>query len=183
MNLQNHTRCITGKMLNVGLLLAGAVICVRAEPVDQAVDQLKTAYIYNFAKFIEMPSRSDDKILRICQVGKDDLGGSLQALNQRIAQGREIAVRKDVSPQQLQDCVVVFMGGADVRGLSVIVRQIQLSPLLFISDMPHAVVKGAHLGLIVLDDRVGFDVNLPLLQKSGFKASSQMLKLARTVIR
>ena len=183
MNLKNDMTCITRTMLNIVLLLAGAVICVHAEPVIQPVDQLKTAYIYNFAKFIEMPSRSDDKTLRICQVGKDDLGGTLQALNQRIAQGREITVRKDVNPEQLQDCAVVFMGRTDVRGLSAIVRQIELFPLLFISDMPNAVEKGAHLGLVVSDDRVGFDVNLPLLQKSGIKASSQMLKLARSVIR
>lgn len=183
MSLKKYMTCTTGRMLCALVLLAWSAICVHAEPTGQAVDQLKTAYIYNFAKFIEMPSRSDDKSLRICQVGKDDLGGTLQALNQRIAQGREIAVRKDVSLDQLQDCAVVFMGRTDVRGLSAIVRQIELFPLLFISDMPNAVEKGAHLGLVVSDDRVGFDVNLPLLQKSGIKASSQMLKLARSVIR
>jgi hypothetical protein len=39
------------------------------------------------------------------------------------------------------------------------------------------------LALLHNDDRVEFDVNLLNLQKSNIRASSQMLKLARVVVR
>ena len=51
------------------------------------------------------------------------------------------------------------------------------------SDGRHALDQGAHLALLFNDDRVEFDVNLLGLQKSNIRASSQMLKLARTVVR
>jgi hypothetical protein len=55
--------------------------------------------------------------------------------------------------------------------------------VLLISDDRLAVDQGAHLVLLHNDDRVEFEVNLHNLQKSNLRASSQMLKLARTVIR
>ena len=58
-----------------------------------------------------------------------------------------------------------------------------LIKVLLVSDARQAMDQGAHLSLIFNDDRVEFDVNLLNLQKSSIKASSQMLKLARVVIR
>jgi hypothetical protein len=56
-------------------------------------------------------------------------------------------------------------------------------PVLLISDGRQAIDQGAHLALLHNDDRVEFDVNLLNLQKSNIRASSQMLKLARVVVR
>jgi hypothetical protein len=63
------------------------------------------------------------------------------------------------------------------------VRQLGGVPVLLISDGRQAVDQGAHLALLHNDDRVEFDVNLLNLQKSNIRASSQMLKLARVVVR
>ncbi|MFY8193424.1 MAG: YfiR family protein, partial [Limnohabitans sp.] len=64
-----------------------------------------------------------------------------------------------------------------------VVKQLGNAPVLLISDDRQAVDQGAHLGLLHNDDRVEFEVNLLSLQKSNLRASSQMLKLARTVVR
>ena len=188
MNLKKYMTCrrrygIKDVLLCATLIFACSTKQLRAEPLVQTVEQIKTAYIYNFAKFIDLPSAIDDKLLRVCLVGKDDLGGALHALNHRIAQGKEVVVRKDVRIDQLNVCAVVFVGRADLRWLSSVGRQLDALPVLVISDAINAVDLGAHLGLVVSEDRVGFDVNLPLLQKSGIKASSQMLNLARTIVR
>ena len=62
-------------------------------------------------------------------------------------------------------------------------RQLGNSQVLLVSDARQAMDLGAHLSLIFNEDRVEFDVNLLNLQTSNIKASSQMLKLARVVIR
>ena len=170
----------------LGLLALATLMALmqqaQAEVSGQTVDRIKAAYIYNFAKFIELPS-PDDKTLRLCVIGKDDLNGALQALQHRIAQGREMVVRKDMSVDQLKDCAMVFVSESDARSLTAAARQVGGAPVLVISDARQAMDHGAHLALIFNDDRVEFDVNLAQLQKSGIKASSQMLKLARTVLR
>lgn len=78
---------------------------------------------------------------------------------------------------------MAFVGDSDVRLLSAVARQLGNSQVLLVSDARQAMDLGAHLSLIFNEDRVEFDVNLLNLQKSNIKASSQMLKLARVVIR
>lgn len=84
---------------------------------------------------------------------------------------------------QIKDCAMAFIGESDARLLSAAARQLGNSQVLLVSDARQAMDLGAHLSLIFSDDRVEFDVNLLNLQKSNIKASSQMLKLARAVIR
>lgn len=166
--------------LTIGLVTTS--LWAHAEPSSQTVDRIKAAYVYNFAKFVDLSS-SDEKTLRLCVVGKDDLNGALQALQHRMAQGREVVVRKEVPIDQIKDCTMVFVGESDAKLLPLAVRQLGTSGVLVISDARQAVDHGAHLALVFSEDRVEFDVNLQQLQKSGIKASSQMLKLARTVVR
>ena len=155
---------------------------VAAQPTGQTVDRIKAAYVFNFAKFVELPV-SDEKILKMCVVGRDDLNGAMLSLNRRVAQGREIMVRKDVSVDQAKDCAMVFVGESDARLLPLLVRQLGSASVLLVSDARQAMDQGAHLSMVFNDDRVEFDVNLLNLQKSSIKASSQMLKLARVVVR
>ncbi len=166
----------------LGAMALGLVFPVCAQTSGQAVDRIKTAYLYNFAKFVELPL-PDEKSIRVCILGKDDLNGAMLSLNRRTAQGREITVRKEVPLDQLRDCSMVFVAEVDARLLPAVVRQLGSVPVLLISDGRQAVDQGAHLALLHNDDRVEFDVNLLNLQKSNIRASSQMLKLARVVVR
>ena len=184
MNLQNTP--LGFPIASLRQLLCGLAMCLAwpalAQTAGQTVDRIKAAYVYNFAKFVELPS-ADDKSIRLCVLGKDDLSGAMLSLNRRMAQGREIVVRKDVPLDQLKDCSMVFVSETDARQLPAVVRQLSGAPVLLVSDGRQAVDQGAHLALLFNDDRVEFDVNLLSLQKSNIRASSQMLKLARTVVR
>ena len=163
----------------LSLGLSGPAAAQNAGPT---LDHIKAAYVYNFAKFVELPG-TDDQPIRLCVVGKEDPHGRMLSLNRRIAQKREILVRRDVPLDQLKDCGMVFVGVADARQLPAVVRQLGTAPVLLISDDRQAVDQGAHLVLLHSDDRVEFEVNLLNLQKSNLRASSNMLKLARTVVR
>lgn len=171
-------------LLRLGMWVLTSLLSsiVAAQPAGQTVDRIKAAYVFNFAKFVELPG-SDDKFIRVCVLGKDDLNGAMLSLNRRMAQGREIQVRKEVPLDQAKDCSMVFVGESEARILPAVVRQLGSASVLLISDARQAVDHGAHLSMVFSDDRVEFDVNLLQLQKSSIKASSQMLKLARVVVR
>jgi len=141
--------------------------------------RVKAAYIYNFAKYVDWPG-DEAKPFRVCTAGKDDLGGALAALDRRTAQGREIQVRRDVALEQLRDCQIAFVGDTDSKLLNQVLKQLSGSPVLVVSDLRQAADLGAHILLQATDDRVEFDVNLAIMQKVNLKASSQMLKLARS---
>ena len=170
--------------LRLALWSLAALSCgsVASQPTGQTVDRIKAAYVFNFAKFVELPG-AEDKFIRLCVLGRDDLNGAMLSLNRRMAQGREIQVRKDVSMDQVRDCSMVFVGESDARLLPLLARQLGSASVLLVSDARQAMDHGAHLSMVFNDDRVEFDVNLINLQKSSIKASSQMLKLARVVVR
>ncbi len=172
-------RCMARSLCGVTGFLA---LSVSAQTGPQTADRIKAAYVYNFAKFVDM-SGADDKSIRLCVLGKDDLNGAMLSLNRRMAQGREILVRKDVPVDQVKDCAMAFVGDSDARLLPSLVKHLGNAQVLLVSDARQAMDLGAHLSLIFNDDRVEFDVNLQNLQKSNIKASSQMLKLARIVVR
>ncbi|WP_396434895.1 YfiR family protein [Limnohabitans sp.] len=177
-------RCVTRPLVSclATALGLGLALPVAAQGTGPTLDRIKAAYVYNFAKFVELPG-AEEMPIRLCVVGKDDPNDRMFSLNRRIAQKREILVRKDVAMDQLKDCGMVFVGAADNRLLPQVVKQLGNAPVLVISDDRQAIDQGAHLGLLHNDDRVEFEVNLLNLQRSNLRASSQMLKLARTVVR
>jgi len=163
-------------MLAIGL---SALTAHAQGPNSMAEYRVKAAYIYNFAKYVDWPI-VDSKEFRVCTAGRDDLGGALSALDRRMAQGREIQVRQNVSMDQLKDCQIIFVGEKDSKLLTSVVRQLLGAPVLIVSDNQQSAEAGAHITLASAEDRVEFDVNLATLQRANLKASSQMLKLART---
>ena len=83
MNLKKLLSLAASRMGRVGIVLAGAFLGVAAaQSPTQTVDRIKSAYIYNFAKFVEFPA-SEDQTIRLCLVGKGDLNGALPGLNHR----------------------------------------------------------------------------------------------------
>jgi len=170
------------KSFSILLIILACVVTPlsRAQGFNSMVEyRVKAAYIFNFAKYVDWPGE-DSKVFKVCTAGRDDLGGALSALDRRTAQGREIQVRRDVPIDQLRDCQIAFVGESDGRLLSTVVRSLSGSPVLVVSDVRQAVESGAHILLAAIDDRVEFDVNLAGLQRANLKASSQMLKLARS---
>jgi len=160
--------------------MALSIMTAQAQSANSMAEyRVKAAYIYNFAKYVDWPP-AEAKEFHVCSAGRDDLGGALSALDNRLAQGRAIQVRQNVSMDQLKGCQIIFVGERDSKLLTSVVRQMWGTPVLIVSDNPQAVETGAHITLASAEDRVEFDVNLATLQRSNLKASSQMLKLART---
>ena len=46
-------------------LIGALALAVNAQPEAQTADRIKAAYVYNFAKFVEMTG-ADDKAIRLC---------------------------------------------------------------------------------------------------------------------
>ena len=61
-------------------------------------------------------------------------------------------------------------------------RALDDAPVLTVSDLKGFAEQGGMIGFrITQDGRVAFDINLPRVEKTGLRMSSQLLKLARIV--
>jgi hypothetical protein len=144
--------------------------------------QIKSAYVFNFIKFVEWPAtvRPDEK-LRLCVAGNDQLHASLSALEGRKAGAYELHVVRADASESWHSCHVLYIDSQAQRRLVPGIKSLGDAPVLTISDIPGFAERGGGIGLLQRNDKMLFEVNLASTRKAGLRLSSQMLNLAANV--
>lgn len=148
---------------------------------DNTVDDVKTAFIFNFARFVEWPRtafETDTSPLQICLWGDTILEERMQRLNDHDAQNRRIRIKNIGRSNDWQGCHILFIGeGSEAQRLQLLKALIAL-PVLTISDSPRFIEQGGMIGIFVEEKRVQFSVNRNATQQSNLRLSARMLQLA-----
>jgi hypothetical protein len=168
------------RLLLAILLFAGGAQTCHAELSEL---QVKSAYVYNFIKFVEWPTDAvkPGKKIRLCVIGNDALLASISALNGRKAGEYELQTIPHVGNDNLNTCHVLYIGEQEQRRLIPIIKSLGNAPVLTISDIPGFAERGGGIGLLNRNDRVLFEVNLASTRKAELRLSSQMLNLATNI--
>jgi hypothetical protein len=142
--------------------------------------QVKSAYVFNFIKFVQWPADAIKRGSRInlCVIGNDELHASLSTLNGRKAGDYEIQITPHTGNVVLSSCHVLYIGNLEQRRLVPIIKSLGDAPVLTISDIPGFAERGGGIGLLNRDDKLLFEVNLASTRKAELHLSSQMLNLA-----
>ncbi len=145
--------------------------------------QIKSAYVFNFIKFVEWPTASikPGGKLKLCVIGSNDLHASLSALNGRKAGTYELHIMQADNLKTWNACHVLYIGEHQQRRLVPIIKSLGNSPVLTISDIPGFAERGGSIGMLRRDDKMLFEVNLASTRKAGLRLSSQMLNLAANI--
>ncbi|MBK7300682.1 MAG: YfiR family protein [Moraxellaceae bacterium] len=104
----------------------------RGEPTE---DQIKAAFVYNFAKFVEWPETafpSKDAPLVLCVLGKDNVGSALQILEKREVQGRQLrlnVITRLNEYLQNNSCHILFIASSESSHQEDILNDIGNAPL------------------------------------------------------
>jgi len=145
---------------------------------------VKSAYVFNFIKFVEWPAaavRPGDKI-RLCVIGDDGQHTSLSALDGRKIGEYELhVIPRFGSNENLNACHVLYIGEQQRRRVIPIIKALSAASVLTISDIPGFAERGGGIGLLHRDDRMLFEVNLATTKKAGLRLSGQMLNLATNI--
>jgi hypothetical protein len=145
--------------------------------------QLKAAYVYNFAKFVEWPNAESLSGIAICVYGKDSLGGFLdEAVRGKLVHGLPILIRRLPAGNESWDgCQVLFFGLNKTAPLESILGGLQGRSILTIGESDGFAEVGGMIGLAIDRGRVRFDINLGALAGAHLKASSQLIEIGRVV--
>ncbi len=146
-----------------------------------SVDELRAAYLFNFAKFVEWPAQAAGTPLRICVFGRDTLAAPLSALDGKEARGRTVRVLSSVTLEQAANCDLLFVTRAEERRLRTVLQQVAGRPVVTVSDIERFAADGGAVEF-VSSSKLRFDINLDVLRQAGLKVSSQLLGVARTVM-
>ncbi|MEA3208737.1 MAG: hypothetical protein QOE70_1794 [Chthoniobacter sp.] len=171
-----------GWLLAIALLLALGGGARAANEND-----LKTAYLFNFASLVEWPPSAFAGPLApvvIGFVGNDAMADQLEArIGSRKAKGRRVEVRR-VSPADgaaLRNCHVLYLADAEAGRVETVLREVQGSPVLTVGDAENFVRRGGMIGFEVQEKSVRFSANPRAAKSGGLSLGSDVLRLAREV--
>lgn len=148
--------------------------------------QVKAAFLYNFAKFIDWPPNafSDPKQpLSVCVYGHDPFDKVLEdsLLSKSIGE-RRISVGHASRLQDLEGCQLVFVAGADGVRIPDLVKHLHGRPVLLVGESEGFATSGGAIQFTIEDGRVRFVINPDAAERAGLKVSSKLLALA-TIVR
>ena len=166
------------RRLMLALLLSGIFTGqALAESAGEAA--VKSAFLFNFFKFIEWPNAASESAYHLCTTANDNLGDSLLVLKNKTINNNPMAIRRGVNGQDLKDCHMVFISSSE--NTAAIVGDLKGLPVVTVSDKPNFIDQGGMIGLVQGDNRLGFEINLDVANAAGVHISAQMLKLAKRV--
>jgi len=169
--------------------LASVPVAHRVQAAQANLEyEVKAAFLYNFAKFVEWPSTAfatPEAPLVFCIIGANPFEGRLErVVNDRTANGRRIVVRDDVATGQTGGCHLVFVPESEEGSMARLLHPVNAAPeapMLTVGEAEGFTEAGGMIELVVDEGRVRFDINAGMAERRGLKLSSQLLKLARHV--
>jgi hypothetical protein len=169
----------------IGLIFAAAWIFQgsSAEPALTEV-QAKASVLFNFARYVEWPERAfatPNAPLTFCLAGRDSLSSVQATFEGRTIGGRATAVKRVFGVSDLRGCQVLFVGESEENRLAPMLFALGTEPVLTVSDVAGFNSLGGAIGITLEDGRIQFDINRQALERVNLRASSNLLRLARTL--
>jgi hypothetical protein len=147
--------------------------------------QVKAAYLANLGRFVEWPARAgaaEDQPFNVCVLGDDPFGPALDAaLAGETINRAPLISRRIAQPRDAGNCRILFIPlSADAR-LKAILADLGNAGVLTVSDIPQFSRRGGMIELVLVGNRVRFEINMAAASRSGLTLSSELLKLAVAV--
>jgi hypothetical protein len=175
--LRAWTMLLLGWRLLTGDSLAG-------EPVSNEY-QVKAAFLYNFAKFVEWPAQSmpdANSPLVIGVVGENPFGDALDQLTKgRRINGRAIVVKPIHSAAAARSAHILFFSAAE-DGRFAGMRD-GLGAVLTVGESDAFSRRGGMINFVFEGEKIRFEINVGNAEAAGVKVSAQLQKLATKVWR
>jgi hypothetical protein len=174
-------------LLLIGLIsaLAFPAPSARGQSSGATGYEVKTAYLFNFAKFIDWPSSSfatPHSPFTICVLGQDPFGNILDdTLQGKVIGDRPIAVRRLKDKTEARHCQMVFVSSSGSPHLADIVETLRGANALLVGETNGFAASGGTIEFTLEDNHVRFVINTDAADRSGLKFSSKLLALAKLV--
>jgi hypothetical protein len=169
-------------VLGGGVGVAWKAVAQSQSPPEYQEYQVKAAFLYNFAKFVEWPAESfkDAQAPLILGIlGKDPFGESLDRLRDQNIQGRKLLIKRSDKVEDLAKCHILFISAAEKEHLSAILKITRDWHVLTVGDTKGLIQSGVIINFIIIEKKIRFEINTDAAQRAGLKISAQLLKLAK----
>lgn len=168
-----------------GMLLILGSGWLRAAPDLTVEDRVKAAVVVKLAKFVEWPAEAvaPKEPLPVCLFAGTRLAGVLGSIGHMTVQDHPLSLvlLTATTDPRLGQCRIVFIGETESVFVGPVIRAVQSLPILTVSDLPGFAMQGGMIGLVEVDQHLGFEVNLSAAKRGHITISSQLLELAKII--
>lgn len=170
----------------MALLLAALMPLFAHAQANTALErQVKAAYLYKFASFVEWPEGSfarPDAPVVIGVAGADALAEQLeQTIAGHTANGRPLQVRRIRRGDSLAGIHMLFIAAQDKGLAQELLSASRGQPVLTVTDADESFGLGSMINFVIADERLRFEVSLKNATASRLKISARMLSAAYRV--
>jgi hypothetical protein len=169
--------------LSIALLLP---LFWQAPVTAQAVSdyQVKAAYLYNFAKFVDWPAdsfTSPRAPIRLCVLNDRAFQSQLeQIVSGKNITGRPVMAISVQTGEESRDCQVLYINSSQPPRH--IFDLLQGTSVLTVGETSGFLEQGGIINFVFQGDQVHFQVNHRAATQAGLHMSSRLLSVAKAVI-
>jgi TonB family protein len=148
-------------------------------------DQVKAAYLLNFAKLAEWPRRAmpdGSSPVVICVIGGDPsfLDVLKAVVAGKIVGPHPVAVKSVSSVENRDSCRIIFFRASEKKHAQAGVEGLAQAGVLFVGEDESFLGQGGMINLVRDHGRIHFEVNAEALDRAEIHFSSRILALAKT---
>jgi len=144
--------------------------------------EVKAAFLFNFAKFVEWPVEafeSSESPLVIGVLGKDPFGSILdRTVSGKKVRGRKCDVMRCKDVRDALFCHVLFVGESEQSRVAQVLQELQGTNVLMVGEMDKFIQSGGTIRFRMIENRVRFEINPAAAERNQLRMSSKLMKLA-----
>ncbi len=184
---RNFKLCLRFLFLQIILfssaLIFPAVLPAQLRPSSEY--ELKAAFLFNFAKFVDWPPSTfagPDAPFLVCVLGTDPFGGALDnALRGKVIAEHSAGVARVKRVSDISGCQILFVAASESHLLPEVLAKIRGQYVLVIGETDDFASSGGAIQFTLEENRVRFFINPDAADRAGLRISSKLLALAKIV--
>lgn len=168
------------------LFLSLWVVPLQAQPAVATKEyEVKAAFLFNFARFVEWPTNafnSPQAPLVIGILGTDPFGAALnEIVRGEIVNGHPLIIQRYRNIEEVQTCHILFISSSEARRLEQIFKSLRGKNVLTVGESDGFAHSGGIIRFIADQNRIRFRVNLDAARAAELTISSKLLRAAEIV--
>lgn len=144
--------------------------------------QVKAAFLFNFAKFIEWPPRAFASVKSPLIIGilgenpfHDDL---VQTIRNKTVDDHPVLIKQFYSASDATNCHILFISASERKHLPEIFNTLKGASVLTVSETDRFTEKGGMINFVLEGTKIRFQINKNAATSAGLKISSKLMSLA-----
>jgi hypothetical protein len=181
--MKNAMGSVRWRALKLMLLLTILLNIATAQSASEY--QVKAAFLFNFAKFVEWPAEaftSANAPLQICVLGQDPFGNEFEAIENKRVSGRRLEVVHPSGVPKAKDCQIIFVASSEKQHMREILHSLRSASVLTVGDTLGFASKGGMINFVLEENRVRFEINVKASERAHLKLSARLLTVAKVIV-